>query len=163
AAWELVSGGQRFGYGQLSFELALSPTFADDHFAVLAQNFAGGSPASHNCRLLTTTDGGSTWLGGPAPGSYEGCLDVTVDRDDGRSRRRATGGRRWPWMAERRVGQRHPWMCVGSGAWGEHSRARFARASGGVDRGRPGVLVRPARQPYPAAEHPDRVVPDGSR
>src|SRR5205807_4642567 len=83
--------------------------------------------------------------------------------DDGRSRLPATRGRLWPRLAERRVGPRHPWMRVGSGAWGEHSRARFARASGGMDRGRPAVLVRPARQPYPAAEHPDRVVPDGSR
>jgi hypothetical protein len=78
--WQLVAGGDRTPFGRTSFSLALSPTMANDHFAVLAENYAGGSPASHNCRLQTSTDGGVTWVRGPSPGSYESCLDLSVAR-----------------------------------------------------------------------------------
>jgi hypothetical protein len=58
------------------FHVALSPHFATDGTAVLADSSRWLSPASAGCEVLRSTDGGTSWQQIKARGSYEGCSDV---------------------------------------------------------------------------------------
>jgi photosystem II stability/assembly factor-like uncharacterized protein len=71
--WHAVAS---VGYGlwnRAGVGLALSPSFAADGVAVLTESSAQTSPASANCRVRRSGDGGSTWNEAIRPGSYEGC------------------------------------------------------------------------------------------
>ncbi|MFN8524248.1 MAG: hypothetical protein U0821_14200 [Chloroflexota bacterium] len=72
ATWQFVSAAYQRA------TVAMSSAFASDGIAVAAFSGSGFSPASSNCRLMRTVDGGDTWTETVRPGSYEGCNEIKM-------------------------------------------------------------------------------------
>jgi hypothetical protein len=77
ASWEAV---QTFGPKVSHFlpQLALSPTFAEDHIVLEAIEYTGPSPSSYSCPVSWSDDGGVTWTEKLTGRGYEGCQHLQV-------------------------------------------------------------------------------------